>query len=451
MKLIKKVKISLFISLFIILILNVKSFAVTGVVTEITVNVREKATTSSKRVMYVTQDDKVEVLEKQGDWYKIKYNNKTGYVLGKYIKVDDSKLAKEQEEAEAKKEEPEVEASKDVEKKLKVGEKTQIRIIPTISSSIIYTTSNETYIEIIEQIEGWTYISINNFYGWVRTDKITEENVAQTNNNENKQTENSSEENKEDSNQGKIAYIKYDTVNLRQKASTSSKSLAKLKLNDEVTILETVNSVWSKIKYEDITGYVSTELLSNTKQKVNESDETTTSRDGETVSRDTDTTLKEENKTTTDSKKEEPSDTTDKTTSNEENKSTTSVSKGEEIAEYAKKYLGYKYVSGGSSPKTGFDCSGFTYYVYKHFGYSLPKSSVSQANVGKKVDKSDLQPGDLVIYKNTSLTRIGHVGIYIGDNKMIHASEPGVGVIITDIDAKSYNYPKRYVMGRRVI
>ena len=80
MKLIKKVKISLFISLFIILILNVKSFAVTGVVTEITVNVREKATTSSKRVMYVTQDDKVEVLEKQGDWYKIKYNNKTGYV-----------------------------------------------------------------------------------------------------------------------------------------------------------------------------------------------------------------------------------------------------------------------------------------------------------------------------------------------------------------------------------
>ena len=57
----------------------------------------------------------------------------------------------------------------------------------------------------------------------------------------------------------------------------------------------------------------------------------------------------------------------------------------------------------------------------------------------------------LVIYKGTSLKGIGHVGIYIGNNKMIHASEPGVGVIITDIDAKSHNYPKRYVMGRRIL
>ena len=68
-----------------------------------------------------------------------------------------------------------------------------------------------------------------------------------------------------------------------------------------------------------------------------------------------------------------------------------------------------------------------------------------------KVSKENLQPGDLVIYKTTSLTKIGHVGIYIGDNKMIHASEPGVGVIITDIDSKAHNYPQRFVMGRRII
>ena len=113
--------------------------------------------------------------------------------------------------------------------------------------------------------------------------------------------------------------------------------------------------------------------------------------------------------------------------------------------------MGYKYVYCGTSPSTGFDCSGFTYYVYKHFGYTLSRSSVSQATNGTKVEKKDLQPGDLVIYKNKSLTRIGHVGIYIGDNKMIHASEPGVGVIITDIDSKAHKYPQRYVMGRRII
>ena len=106
---------------------------------------------------------------------------------------------------------------------------------------------------------------------------------------------------------------------------------------------------------------------------------------------------------------------------------------------------------GAASPSKGFDCSGLTYYVYKHFGYTLSRSSTGQASNGSKVAKKDLQPGDLVIYKNTSLTRIGHVGIYIGDNKMIHASEPGVGVIITDIDSKAHKYPQRFVMGRRII
>ena len=128
----------------------------------------------------------------------------------------------------------------------------------------------------------------------------------------------------------------------------------------------------------------------------------------------------------------------------------TSTNKTNEIVEYAMKYLGCDYVYGGSSP-SGFDCSGFTSYVYKKFGYNLSRSSGGQANDGTKVNKADLQPGDLVIYKNQSLTKIGHVGIYIGNNKMIHASEPGVGVKITDIDSKAHKYPQRFVMGRRII
>ena len=106
---------------------------------------------------------------------------------------------------------------------------------------------------------------------------------------------------------------------------------------------------------------------------------------------------------------------------------------------------------GGGSPETGFDCSGFTSYVYKHFGYNISRSSVAQASEGTKVAKKDLQPGDILIYKNRSLTRVGHVGIYIGNNKMIHASEPGVGVTITDINSASHKYPQRYVMARRIL
>lgn len=456
MKLLNKVKISLLISLFIIILFHIKSFAVEGIVTEITVNVREKASTDSKKVMYVTQDDKVEVLEKVGDWYKIKAKNKTGYVFGEYIKVDDSKLSSSEEtnseqteNQTIKNEEENKDVTTDTPNKLIVKNKTQIRIVPTISSSVIYTASKDTEIKIIEQTNNWTYVSIENILGWVRTDNIIEENsVPSSEKSTDEKSEKSATENKkETTTKTKIAYIKYDTVNLREKASTSSKSLAKLRLNNEVTVIEEVDSVWSKVEADGKTGYISTDLLADKKQ---EEKKTETSKDNNTTSRDGETTSREENTTT----QKEETITTSKnteTTSSKKEETTSNKVTGEDIVAYAKKYLGYKYVYGGTSPSTGFDCSGFTYYVYKHFGYTLSRSSVSQATNGTKVEKKDLQPGDLVIYKNTSLTRIGHVGIYIGDNKMIHASEPGVGVIITDIDSKAHKYPQRYVTARRII
>lgn len=440
MKLFNKIIIVVSLFFLIVILWNIKSFAVTGTVTEITVNVREKATTKSKKIMYVTQDDKVEVLEKEGEWYKIQYKKKTGYILGKYIKVNDKELTSKNK-SESKVEEPveelKEEPSTNIAQKWKIEKGTAIRIVPNITSSIIYTASKDTGIDVLEQIEGWTYISTNDLLGWVRSDKIIEKdatNTADTNEKDTKQNETTQ----------KVAYIKYDMVNLRQKASTNSKSLAKLKMNEEVTILETVNSVWVKVKYNKQTGYISADLISDKKQKGNTNDtidNTTTSRDGETITR-------EEN---ADKKNNDNNTSEEQSTSPQELESTTSKTKGEEIVNYAKKYLNYKYVSGGASPRIGFDCSGFTYYVYKHFGYTLPTSSVKQAKVGTKVEKADLQPGDLLIYKNTDLTKIGHVGIYIGNNQMIHASEPGVGVIITDIDSKSYNYPKRYVMARRIV
>ena len=104
MKLLNKVKFILLIIFFMLLIFAGKSFAVTGEITEITVNLRKEPTTDSKKIMYVTQDDIVEVIEKVGEWYKIKFEGKTGYVFGKYLKVDDSKLentdTKEEEKVE---------------------------------------------------------------------------------------------------------------------------------------------------------------------------------------------------------------------------------------------------------------------------------------------------------------------------------------------------------------
>ncbi len=104
-----------------------------------------------------------------------------------------------------------------------------------------------------------------------------------------------------------------------------------------------------------------------------------------------------------------------------------------DLVEYAKQFLGNPYVYGGTSLTKGTDCSGFTMGVYKKFGISLPHHSGSQAQMGTKIDASDLKPGDLVFYSKNGT--INHVAIYIGGGQVIHASSPSTGIKIS-----KYNY-----------
>lgn len=117
------------------------------------------------------------------------------------------------------------------------------------------------------------------------------------------------------------------------------------------------------------------------------------------------------------------------------------------IVDTAKLYLGTPYVWGGTTP-SGFDCSGFTQYVLKQHGITIPRTTTEQYKVGTYVAKSDLQPGDLVFLQNTYRAGISHVGIYIGNGKMIHASS-SKGVVISDLSS-SY-YMKHYYGARRVV
>ena len=100
---------------------------------------------------------------------------------------------------------------------------------------------------------------------------------------------------------------------------------------------------------------------------------------------------------------------------------------GSSIADYALSFAGSAYVYGGSSP-SGFDCSGFTQYVYAAFGYSLPRTSYGQEAAGTIVSVADAQPGDLVTYN-------GHAGIYIGNGQMVNAMNPTQGVAVCSIYA----------------
>lgn len=122
---------------------------------------------------------------------------------------------------------------------------------------------------------------------------------------------------------------------------------------------------------------------------------------------------------------------------------------GQKAVEYAMQFLGYRYVYGGASPSTGFDCSGLTSYVYKNaLGVSINRVSSAQFSNGTYVDKGSLQPGDLLFFANNGTT-INHVGMYIGNNQFIHASSPTTGIIISNL-SESF-YLRTYYGARRIV
>lgn len=195
-------------------------------------------------------------------------------------------------------------------------------------------------------------------------------------------------------------------VNVRSAASTSASRLGSLNKGDVVAVTGIDNGLY-KISFNGKTGYVRSDYMTITKEALS-------SRGTEAAA------------------------------------ASAASSKGSEIVAYAKQYLGVKYVYAGASSK-GFDCSGYTMYVMKHFGYNLPHTATGQMGYGTSVAKSALQPGDLVFFCDPSRSggkAASHVGIYIGSNQFIHASSGG-GKVQIDSLSKAY-YAKYYVGARRL-
>ena len=144
---------------------------------------------------------------------------------------------------------------------------------------------------------------------------------------------------------------------------------------------------------------------------------------------------------------EDTSETEDKTEKSDDSKkpddtsgkpASSGSSKGQQIAKFACKYVGYPYVAGGTSLTNGADCSGFVLAVYKNFGYSLPRSSYAQSGAGRGVSYSEAQPGDIIYYG-------GHVGIYIGNGQIVHASTERSGIKITSATYRNIITVRRIV------
>ena len=447
------------ISLASMFFINICFAADTGKIATETARLREQPQTDAKVLELASLVEEVEIVEEVDGWYKVNYKNITGYLRKDLIEVENKKETSKNAEVEneevdnAETDNTEidnvttenttteentttVEETKIVEKgKYKISENVKLKIIPLISAVELNEVNKDVEVEVTEILNDWVKVkTIEGKEGWIRTEKLilTQSTTTQNNQQENSQEQEKREEtsettNSDSQNTNKTMYVNSQTTNLRQKADKTSQIVKQLSINTQVTVISSDNG-WAYVDINGTKGYIAENLLSNTKQETSRSAMTERSSTNETTENNTQKTNKV--------------DTATQTSSNVSTAGATTSSTGSSVVSYAKKFLGCKYVYGGTST-SGFDCSGFTQYVYKNFGVTLNRTASSQYSNGKAV--TDLQAGDLVMFGKSG---INHVGIYIGGNTFIHAANPSRGVT-TDTLASGY-YKTNYVGARRV-
>lgn len=393
---------------------------------------RGDASKTSAPLATVPNDKEFEILENLGEWYKVNVDGKEGYLFAEYVKVVEETPAEEQPENNVPVENNDPNTTKT---------ETKIYKLPLITSSNIGTIPANTELNIEKTLNNWAYVSYNNVTGWIRTYNYnadtTETPEPETTPAEPEETPvetpettptNQPEENTDLS--FTKGYINSSSVNVRKGPSTDTEIVTTLILNTGVTITAQTGD-WYKVTYGDYTGYIYKPLISETPAVTNRGNAV---RQPETTEAQAPT-EDEEQKTTDSANNEIPT-------------VPSNSAAGDQIVSFARQYLGYRYVYGGTTPSTGFDCSGFIYYIYKSCGYSISRSLSAQANTGTAVSKSELQAGDIVFFNNTSSGALGHVGIYIGNGTMIHAANSKRGVVTDTINSGYYN--TYYYTARRI-
>ena len=408
----------------------------------------EEPSADAKIVTTVLWDQELTVLgaSDDGQWVQVKVGDNTGYIPAdsvvldvKYeeaVSVDEEQTKKESETAETEAEtkaaeteasETEAETEKETEAETKAAEtetaetkaaeteKTQ----QDKASAASYTDVNETvwatYSVSIRSAastdadkldvlvgsysitrtgvgdNGWSKVDYNGQTGYIKSEYLTTTKPAAASDSTQQTTEKKQET--------KETVYATAGVNIRAKASVDADKIGTLAVGGSITRTGKTSSGWSRVDYNGQTGYIKSDYLTTTKPTVT-------------------------------------SNTTASSTSS-------SSSLGQQIADFAVQYVGYPYVYGGNSLTNGVDCSGFTQQVYLHFGYSIPRRASIQATVGTSVAISDLQPGDLVFYGDSE--GVGHVVIYIGNGKVVHASTPSKGIIISDLYYRTPMCAKRII------
>ena len=252
--------------------------------------------------------------------------------------------------------------------------------------------SDGTRVAILDEVDGWFKIAYNGEVGYMSSDYVESQPIMNI--------------------ECGGAKITTAVLNMRSGPGTENSIVTKLYEGSVAKIIG-INNAWFKVQYGGETGYISPDYVSVVPYK-----STVTASAPVTVSSSSGT-------------------------------ATTASGTRQQIIDYAAQFLGCKYVYGGNTP-SGFDCSGYVKYVFKHFGVELTRTSASQYSTSVRIKKSELKIGDLVFFSQTAgSSKVGHVGIYVGGGQFIHAAAPGKGVRYDSLNSSYYS--SHYIGSGRVL
>lgn len=261
-----------------------------------------------------------------------------------------------------------------------------------LDSTIITALDYDTKVN-IDGINGnWYKVTANGFTGYVYKEYVT---VDKTSYSTSGCGSTSTSSNETTTGYGVVCNLNSGyTLDFRMAPNTSSEIITSLNNGTVVNILGETNG-WYYVEYNGEVGYVYGQFITLTSSSTNNSSTTISNNTSSSSSITTNVTVNQ-------------------------------------LINYAKQFEGYPYVWGGNTPSTGFDCSGFVQYIFAHFGISLPRTTYTQVNCGTAVSLSDIEPGDLV-FEIPTAKGPSHVGIYIGDGKILDAMDPANGVTISPL------------------
>ena len=300
-----------------------------------------------------------------------------------------------------------------------------VRLEPSTDSQIVGKMFPEAVAEVVESKDGWTKIVSGNVEGYIFNEYVLPGDEAGK---------------RADEICLKSITVETQTLNVREEQSTDSAILVQIPEGKTYKVVA-IYDEWIEIQIDGGTGYVS-------KDYVNVVLNTTTAKTVEEIEKEEAEAQQAEeearkqaaaaqsantssNSTVTTTTTTTQNNTTTTTTVSQPAASVTSGTRAD-VVNYALQFVGNPYVYGGTSLTNGTDCSGFTMSVYAHFGYSLYRSSRDQIYNGTNIPVDQVKPGDLLFYSNNGKT-IGHVAMYIGDGKIVHASTAQTGIIVSNM------------------